>query len=147
MTPLTSNPAGRWIYVLHPFRGTGLQGEREKNRARIELICREIMGLGHVPLSPVHFAGFLDDTHPHDRAQAFALCQALIRRADEVWSFTVASRRFDPVGLRYIHTPVVSAGCARDLEDATKANKPIIYFHYEEGAGAVRDLRLSRGGV
>jgi len=49
--------------------------------------------------------------------------------------------------IRLGHTPVVIAGCARDLEDATKANKPIIYFHYEEGAGAVRDLRLSRGGV
>lgn len=147
MPPLTSNGPARWIYVLHPFRGSGTAGERDKNRARIELICREIMGLGHIPLSPVHFAGFLDDTHPHDRAQAFALCQALIGRSDEVWSFTIASRRFDPKACRYLHTSVVSAGCARDLQDAKKAQKSIIYFHYEEGAGAVRDLRLSRGGV
>lgn len=74
------------VYLIHPFRGAGQPGERERNKARIAQIARHLIVLGHCPLSPVHaLSEFLDDEHPAQRAIALRLCKELMTCAEAVW--------------------------------------------------------------
>lgn len=99
------------VYVVHPFRGLGRPGERERNKAAIAAICRELIRQGHLPLSPVHaLADFLDDTDPVQRTRALTLCEKLIRVADVV---EVYGDWLD------------SEGCRREVEFARTMGKPV----------------------
>ena len=131
--PTTSKrPRGpQRIYVLHPYRGKGMAGEREANLARIADICREITRLGHIPLSPVHALSFLDDTNPDDRATAIRLCGPYIEMADTVWAYIIdISHPVTPspncYGLRWIE----SEGCRSDHAAAKRLGKPVTYHAY-----------------
>lgn len=76
------------IYVVHPYKGAGVPGERERNKARIAVICRHLIAVGHCPLSPIHaLSEFLDDTDPVQREKALVLCKKLMTCAEAVWVF------------------------------------------------------------
>lgn len=122
----------RTIYVIHPFKGAGRPGEREVNRQRIGAVCRAVIRLGHVPISPIHALSFLHDEDPEDRTAALRLCRPYIEMADEIWAFVIARRAFDPVANRMHETWVESAGCRQDHDHAVQAGKPITYHLYEQ---------------
>ena len=76
------------VYLIHPFRGAGQPGERERNKARIAQIARHLIAQGHLPISPVHaLSKFLDDTDPAQREKALGLCKELMTGAEAVWTF------------------------------------------------------------
>lgn len=132
-TPPTNNLSGlprgpRRIYVLHPFRGKGQPGEHDTNRARIGLICRDIIRLGHIPVSPIHALSFLNDEDHEDRAAAIRLCRAFIEMADVVWAYVVTGRSIQEGRLH--ETLVDSAGCQADYAVAVQLGKPITHHHY-----------------
>jgi hypothetical protein len=70
------------IYIIHPFRGRDLPGERERNRVAIAGLCRRIAARGDVPISPVHCLSWLNDEIPEERALAMTLCRELLRTSD-----------------------------------------------------------------
>lgn len=129
---ISNRPRGpQRVYVLHPYRGRGLPGEREANMARIADICLEIARLGHIPISPVHALSFLDDTDPSDRATAIRLCGPYIEMADTVWAYIVDDTSphdpgVDSYGLRWVE----SEGCRADHAKAKRLDKSITYHAY-----------------
>ena len=120
----------RFIYLLHPYRGSGRDTERPANLLRASQICRDIVLLGHIPLSPLHALSFLNDHDAEDRSLAMELCKSLIDRADEVWAFVLQSRTFCAQTGEMIEHWVESAGCRQDHQYALDQGKPISYhFH------------------
>ena len=67
------------IYVAHPFEG------KELNKLRIDEICRKIVKLGAMPISPVHMFGFMNDANPFDRKRALEFCEEIIQYCNEFW--------------------------------------------------------------
>jgi len=67
------------IYVAHPFGG------REIQKVIIGEICRRIIKLGAMPISPVHMFGFMDDGVPDERKRAMEFCEEIIQYMDELW--------------------------------------------------------------
>lgn len=135
-----STKPGRKIYVLHPYCGQGRQGEREANHQRIGEICREIIRIGHVPISPIHALSFLDDRDQQDRATALKLCRPLIEVADEIWAFVIARRMFNPSTGGFEEQWVESQGCRHDHHHAEQLGKFITY-HLCEPLGVCDPLR------
>ena len=133
--PTTPQPSNRRrgpqrIYVLHPYCGQGRPGERQTNKARIGLICRDIVRMGHIPISPIHALSFLDDTVLMDRLDALRLSRTYIEMADTVWAFIIDAssiERKDPYGLRWVQ----SDGCRADHDAAIQLQRPITYHVYE----------------
>jgi hypothetical protein len=102
------------IYVVHPYKGQGQPGERERNKATIAKICRAIVRLGHCPLSPVHaLADFCPDEDVAQRALGLRLCKLLLHRADEAWVFGDWTS---------------SEGCVEEVRHARDYDKPIRQF-------------------
>lgn len=103
------------VYIIHPYRGAGEPGERERNKAAIAEIARWIIAQGHCPVSPVHaLSDFLDDTDPEQRAQALDLCKQLLKTSDEAWAFG-----------NLLH----STGCVEELVEAMAQGPIIRWFH------------------
>ena len=69
------------VYIIHPFQG------KEKNRKKIDQICRAVANMGFLPVSPVHAFSFLDDNVPGERELALKLCQELVKSCDQAWCF------------------------------------------------------------
>jgi len=67
------------IYVAHPYGG------KYSNRVAISDICRKIVKLGAMPVSPVHMFGFMDDGGPGERRRALEFCEEIIQYMDELW--------------------------------------------------------------
>ena len=123
-------PGPQKIYVLHPFRGQDRPGERQANKVRIGRICREIVRMGHIPISPIHALGFLDDAVLQDRRDALRICRMYIEMADTVWAYIIdasAIDRKDPYGLWWVQ----SDGCRSDHDAAVRLQRPITYHVYE----------------
>ena len=130
--PTSSLPRGpRKIYVLHPFKGAGRPGERAANFVRIGDICKEIVRLGHIPISPIHALSFLNDENEQERAAAIRLCRPYIELADEVWAFVIASRAFNHKAGTLEEKWIESAGCRADHDHAAQLGKFITYHLYE----------------
>lgn len=69
------------IYVAHPYLG------KKQNKEAITHICRALVKLGIMPISPVHAFGFLHDNIPEEREKALGFCCELVETADELWLF------------------------------------------------------------
>lgn len=102
------------VYVIHPFRGDGTPGARDRNRAAIESICRGLLALGHTPLSPVHCFGYLDDTIPEDRERAMQAVLELLGACDQAWVFGPAW---------------TSEGCQKEIAEAMGREVPMRYLN------------------
>ncbi len=68
------------VYICHPLRGANWRENVEK-AARY---CRQYVGLGVLPISPLHAFGFLDP-NTYDAKHGMALCLSLLETCDEVW--------------------------------------------------------------
>jgi hypothetical protein len=67
------------IYVAHPFGG------KPENMQAIAEVCRKIVKLGAMPVSPVHMFSFMDDGVPEERKRALEFCTETIPDMDEFW--------------------------------------------------------------
>ncbi len=116
-TRLAPAVVGLRIYVIHAFRGTGRPGEREANKARISAICKTLLALGALPISPVHMLdGLFDDTDPVQREQALRCCESAMDLADVAWAFGETS----------------SEGCTREIVQAQRLRKPLRFVNQTE---------------
>lgn len=66
------------IFVSHPYEG------KRSNTIAISDICRKLVSLGVIPISPVHMFGFLDDGLLDERKLAMEFCKKIIPDIDEL---------------------------------------------------------------
>ena len=71
----------RKIYVSHKYQG------KKQNKEAISHICRNLVKMGVMPISPVHAFGFLNDNVTEERARAMEFCDSLVEVVDEIWFF------------------------------------------------------------
>ena len=72
----------RTIFVSHPYAG------KPENAQAINEICRKLVKLGVMPISPVNMFSFLDDSKPWDRELALKFCEELLTGYScEIWFF------------------------------------------------------------
>lgn len=90
----------RKIFVSHPYADCP-----EKNKKKVNEICRGLITQGYMPISPLHLFSFLDNDN--FREQILQICFDLIDLSDEVWVYGE------------------SEGCNMELEYALLINKPI----------------------
>ena len=69
------------IYICHPFKG------KKQNKEAITRICRALVKLGIMPISPIHALSFLHDNIKSERLKALEFCCELVEAADELWLF------------------------------------------------------------
>lgn len=69
------------IYVAHPFAG------KRQNMQAITHICRNLVNLGVLPISPCHAFSFMNDKVTEDRKRALEFCEEMVELADEIWMF------------------------------------------------------------
>ena len=69
------------IYVAHSYRGL------RSNYQAITHICRNLVKMGVLPISPIHAFGFLHDNIKKERLKALEFCCELVETADELWLF------------------------------------------------------------
>jgi hypothetical protein len=68
------------IFVSHPYIDNP-----EGNYRKVNIICKNLVKQGHIPISPLHLFSFYDDDS--DRDEIMAICYHLIDCADELWSY------------------------------------------------------------
>lgn len=68
------------IFVSHPYQG------KKQNKEAITHICRNLIKLGVMPISPVHAFSFLNDNAPEERSKALELCEELVSGCDCLFS-------------------------------------------------------------
>lgn len=90
------------IFISHP-----LTGDIEKNRKKVDKICRELLKNNLLPISPLHLFGFIDEETDHIRRDILIICYRLINMSDEVWIYGE------------------SEGCKLEEEYAIKTAKPV----------------------
>ena len=69
------------IYIAHPFQG------KKQNKEAITHICRALVKMGIMPISPIHAFSFLHDNIKSERLKALDFCCELVETADELWLF------------------------------------------------------------
>ena len=69
------------VYVAHAFQG------KKQNKEAITHICRALVKLGIMPISPIHVFSFLHDNIKSERLKTFEFCEELVETADELWLF------------------------------------------------------------
>ena len=71
------------IFVSHPFRGNEAENYRE-----ITTICRRLMKIGIMPISPIHAFSFMREYAPGERETALKFGKVLMEEvAREHWLF------------------------------------------------------------
>ena len=66
------------VFISHPFKE-----DPEKNRARVDKICKSIKD--HLPISPLHLFAFMESDGERDTIME--VCFRLIDISDEVWIY------------------------------------------------------------
>ena len=69
------------IFVSHPFSG------KHQNLQAITRICKSLVKMGVMPISPCHLFSYLKDDVPKERIRALEFCENLVELADEIWLF------------------------------------------------------------
>ena len=72
------------IFVSHPLYS---EGDVAENMKKVDFICRDILEGGHLPISPLHLFGFMDEETPELREEILGVCQSMIEVCDELWSY------------------------------------------------------------
>jgi hypothetical protein len=67
------------VYVAHKFQG------KKQNREAITHICRALVKLGILPISPVHAFSYLHDNIPEERERALEFSKELIETCDALF--------------------------------------------------------------
>lgn len=71
------------IYVCSPLRG-----DIDGNIARAAEYCRQVSGLGYLPIAPhVYLTRFLDDTVPAERAVGLQSGLEPLKLCEQLWAF------------------------------------------------------------
>ncbi|GAB6170949.1 hypothetical protein JCM15765_04270 [Paradesulfitobacterium aromaticivorans] len=92
------------IFVSHPFRGNETENFRE-----VTVICRRLMKIGIMPISPLHAFSFMHEHAPGERETALRFGRELMEQnAHEHWLFG-AWERSDGCGdeLRWAHELII----------------------------------------
>jgi hypothetical protein len=69
----------RKVYVAHEFRG------KKANKEAIQHICRALVKLGVMPISPIHAFSYLHDNIPEEREKALEFCEELVETCDALF--------------------------------------------------------------
>lgn len=97
----------RKIYVASKYAG-----DVDANVAAAITYCRRVIDEGYMPIaSHLLYPQILNDNDPEERELGLMFGLALLRTCDEVWVFGE-----------------VSAGVAREIEEAKRLNKRLRYF-------------------
>ena len=86
------------VFISHPYADNP-----EKNKNRVDKICKEVLGKGYLPISPLHLFSYMENDN--FRKEVLQACFNLIDLSDEVWIYGM------------------SEGCSLELEYALKAGK------------------------
>ena len=68
------------VFISHPFTS-----DPEGNRVRVDIICRDLVKQGILPISPLHLFSFMEDDNY--REHILQVCFRLIDICDEVWVY------------------------------------------------------------
>lgn len=68
------------VFVSHPFAS-----DPKRNREKADIICRDLVRQGVLPISPLHLFSFMDDDG--EREKILQVCFKLIDICDEVWVY------------------------------------------------------------
>jgi hypothetical protein len=88
------------VFISHPFTS-----DPEGNRVRVDIICRDLVKQGILPISPLHLFSFMEDDL--QREEMLQVCFRLIDICDEVWVYGD------------------SEGCRREAKYAKSVGKPV----------------------
>lgn len=104
------------VFICHPFRGNGQEGEYERNTELFKRICKYYVEQGKfLPLATaLYLSQFLDDCIKNERELGIAIGHELLGICDEVHVFDIPNKG-------------ISEGMKKDLELATKLSVPVIY--------------------
>ena len=68
------------VFISHPFTS-----DPEGNRVRVDIICRDLVKQGILPISPLHLFSFMENDDK--REEILQVCFRLIDICDEVWTY------------------------------------------------------------
>ena len=96
------------IFVSHPLTSSGTI---QSNRAKADAICKEIVRMGHLPISPLHLFGFLQEETKEQRRPIMNTCFHLIPMCNEVWAYgDQGGCRDEIIHAHLVGVPVVMKG-------------------------------------
>ena len=96
------------VFISHPFTS-----DPEGNRVRVDIICRDLVKQGILPISPLHLFSFMENDD--NREEILQVCFRLIDICDEVWIYGD------------------SEGCKREAEYAQRAGKVVRMYGRDLG--------------
>ena len=107
------------IFLCSPYAGLV-----KANTITAELLCREVVRLGHSPFAPhLHYTRFLSDAKERDLGISCGL--AWLQVCDEVWAYTANG---------------ISPGMALEIAEAHRLGVPVLSW---DGSGSA--MKAKRG--
>lgn len=97
------------VFISHPY-ASNPQGNKEK----VDKICKEVLKMGYLPISPLHMFGYMEDDEY--RQEVLKSCYDTINYiADDFWMFGY------------------SDGCQSEHRKAKFYDKPVKYCEFVNG--------------
>ena len=72
------------VFVSHPLYSEGTVAD---NMCNVDVICRELLQEGVLPVSPLHLFGYMEGETTEQRAAVLNVCKDLIGLCDELYSY------------------------------------------------------------
>jgi hypothetical protein len=68
------------VFVSHPYKA-----DPEGNKKKVDLICKDLVNQGHIPISPLHLFSFCENDN--EREEILDICRCLIDICDIIYIY------------------------------------------------------------